>query len=106
VQSIVAGVRSRVLEGRSLAAGLAEFPQVFDELYRATVAAGEQSGHLDPVLERLADYTEIARSCSRKSRMRWSSGTADRSLRRSSASCSATLCRGRACSSRHRSCRC
>ena len=58
VQSIVAGVRSRVLEGRSLAAGLAEFPQVFDELYRATVAAGEQSGHLDPVLERLADYTE------------------------------------------------
>jgi general secretion pathway protein F len=58
VQSIVAGVRSRVLEGRTLAAGLAEFPQVFDELYRATVAAGEQSGHLDPVLERLADYTE------------------------------------------------
>jgi general secretion pathway protein F len=58
VQSIVAGVRSRVLEGRTLASGLAEFPQVFDELYRATVAAGEQSGHLDPVLERLADYTE------------------------------------------------
>src|SRR5690606_15186389 len=28
------------------------------ELYRATVAAGEQSGHLDTVLERLADYTE------------------------------------------------
>jgi general secretion pathway protein F len=31
---------------------------VFPELYRATVAAGEQSGHLDVVLERLADYTE------------------------------------------------
>jgi type II secretory pathway component PulF len=30
----------------------------FPELYRATVAAGEQSGHLDTVLERLADYTE------------------------------------------------
>jgi general secretion pathway protein F len=31
---------------------------VFPEIYRATVAAGEQSGHLDNVLERLADYTE------------------------------------------------
>jgi general secretion pathway protein F len=31
---------------------------VFPEIYRATVAAGEQSGHLDTVLERLADYTE------------------------------------------------
>jgi general secretion pathway protein F len=31
---------------------------VFPELYIATVAAGEQSGHLDTVLERLADYTE------------------------------------------------
>jgi general secretion pathway protein F len=31
---------------------------VFPEIYRATVAAGEQAGHLDAVLERLADYTE------------------------------------------------
>ncbi len=31
---------------------------MFPELYIATVAAGEQSGHLDTVLERLADYTE------------------------------------------------
>ena len=31
---------------------------MFPEIYRATVAAGEQSGHLDAVLERLADYTE------------------------------------------------
>jgi general secretion pathway protein F len=46
------------MEGHTLAAGLAEFPQAFPEIYRATVAAGEQSGHLDPVLERLADYTE------------------------------------------------
>ena len=30
----------------------------FPEIYRATVSAGEQSGHLDEVLERLADYTE------------------------------------------------
>ena len=58
VQSIVLGVRSRVMEGHTLADGLAEFPRVFPEIYRATVAAGEQAGHLDHVLERLADYTE------------------------------------------------
>ena len=58
LKSILLGVRSRVMEGHSLADGLAEFPQAFPEIYRATVAAGEQSGHLDPVLERLADYTE------------------------------------------------
>jgi len=57
-KSIVLGVRSKVMEGHSLADGLAEFPQAFPELYRSTVAAGEQSGHLDLVLERLADYTE------------------------------------------------
>jgi general secretion pathway protein F len=58
VQSIVLGVRARVMEGHTLADGFAEFPRVFPEIYRATVAAGEQSGHLDNVLERLADYTE------------------------------------------------
>ena len=58
VQSIVLGVRAKVVEGHTLAAGLDEFPRVFPEIYRATVSAGEQSGHLDAVLERLADYTE------------------------------------------------
>ena len=57
-KSIVLGVRSKVMEGHTLADGLREFPQAFPELYRATVAAGEQSGHLDVVLDRLADYTE------------------------------------------------
>ena len=58
VQSVVAGVRARVLEGRSLAEGLGAFPKVFPEIFRATVSAGEQSGHLDAVLARMADYTE------------------------------------------------
>ena len=58
VRSIVMGVRAKVMEGHTLADGLADFPAVFDELYIATVAAGEQSGHLDTVLERLSDYTE------------------------------------------------
>jgi general secretion pathway protein F len=58
VKSILLGVRSKVMEGHTLADGLMDFPKAFPELYRATVAAGEQSGHLDAVLERLADYTE------------------------------------------------
>jgi general secretion pathway protein F len=58
VKSVLLGVRAKVLEGHSLADGLGDFPAVFPELYRATVGAGEQSGHLDTVLERLADYTE------------------------------------------------
>jgi general secretion pathway protein F len=58
VRSIILGVRSRVMEGHALADGLAEFPGSFPEIYRATVAASEQSGHLDAVLERLADYTD------------------------------------------------
>ncbi|MDH3645425.1 MAG: type II secretion system inner membrane protein GspF [Gammaproteobacteria bacterium] len=58
LQSVMLGVRARVIEGHPLETGLADFPQAFPEIYRATVAAGEQSGHLDGVLERLADYTE------------------------------------------------
>jgi general secretion pathway protein F len=68
VQSIVLGVRSRVLEGHPLADGLAAFPKAFPEIFRATVAAGEQSGHLDSVLERLADYTENRQELQQKIR--------------------------------------
>ena len=56
--SMVMAVRSRVVEGYSLADSMAEFPHIFDDLYRAMVASGEKSGHLDVVLNRLADYTE------------------------------------------------
>ena len=58
VQRIILGVRSKVVEGHPLADGLRDFPQAFPEIYRATVSAGEQSGKLDQVLERLSDYTE------------------------------------------------
>ena len=58
VRRILIGLRSRVMEGHSLSTSMAAFPRAFPELYRATIAAGEQSGRLDPVLERLADYAE------------------------------------------------
>lgn len=55
---IFSAIRSRVMEGHTLASSLGQFPSAFPVLYRATVGAGEQSGHLAQVLERLADYTE------------------------------------------------
>ena len=58
IKSLMLAVRSKVLEGHSLASSLREFPKIFPEIYQATVDAGEQSGHLDAVLERLADYFE------------------------------------------------
>lgn len=67
--NLLLAVRARVMEGHSLAGGLSDFPHVFPELYRATVAAGEQSGHLDLVLERLADYTEARQQMRSKIQM-------------------------------------
>ncbi|STX29014.1 general secretion pathway protein F [Legionella beliardensis] len=58
VRSLLIGIRAKVLEGYSLAQAMGEFPNSFSELYRATVSAGEQTGRLDLVLEKLADYTE------------------------------------------------
>ena len=58
LKSMLLAVRARVMEGHTLASGLSQFPHVFPEIFRATVAAGEHSGHLDGVLERLADYAE------------------------------------------------
>lgn len=58
IRSMLIAIRAKVMEGYSLADSLAEFPRAFPRLYRSTVAAGEHAGHLDLVLNRLADYTE------------------------------------------------
>ncbi|MBA2647986.1 MAG: GspF family T2SS innner membrane protein variant LspF [Legionella sp.] len=58
VRGLIIGVRSKVLEGYGLAHAMSQYPNSFPELYRATVSSGEQTGHLDKVLEKLADYTE------------------------------------------------
>lgn len=58
IKSMLLGVRAKVMEGHTLADGMAQYPKVFNGLYRSMVAAGERAGHLDTVLNRLADYTE------------------------------------------------
>jgi general secretion pathway protein F len=57
-KNMMMAVRSKVVEGFGLAEALGDFPSIFDTLFIAMVAAGEKSGHLDVVLNRLADYTE------------------------------------------------
>jgi len=66
LKSVLLAVRAQILEGHSFADGLSQFPNVFDNLYTATVRAGEQSGHLDLVLERLASYTESRQTMRQK----------------------------------------
>ena len=57
IQSLMLGVRGHVLEGMSLARSMQQASS-FPPLYTATIAAGEKSGHLDLILNQLADYTE------------------------------------------------
>lgn len=65
-QSMVLAIRAKVLEGYTLAKALAEFPRAFPRLFRSTVSAGEHAGHLDAVLNRLADYTEARQESDQK----------------------------------------
>ncbi len=57
VRNLMSSVRSKVMEGHSLAQGMQQSGR-FPDLYIATIAAGERSGHLDLILDQLADYTE------------------------------------------------
>ena len=66
VRQLLVGIRTRVLEGFSLAQAMEDAPAAFPELYRATIAAGEQTGRLDTVLEKLADYTEYQQQTQQK----------------------------------------
>src|SRR2546421_1276473 len=57
-RELVAHLRSEVNAGSPFARALASAPREFDDVYRGVVAAGEQSGALGQVLERLADDLE------------------------------------------------
>jgi general secretion pathway protein F len=58
IQMILMAVRSDILAGKPLAQALEAFPRIFKKDYIATVSAGEQSGDLAMVFERLADHVE------------------------------------------------
>ncbi len=69
VKRVILQVRSRVLEGFSLAQAMGDNPAAFDNMYRALVRAGEGSGYLSAVLERLADYTQSSQILKQKIKM-------------------------------------
>ncbi len=58
LRELLAALRAEVNGGASFARALASAPREFDEIYRGVVAAGEQSGQLGTVLEKLADDLE------------------------------------------------
>jgi general secretion pathway protein F len=65
-KALIMGIRAKVLEGYSLAQAMSDYPNSFPEIYIATVASGEQSGKLDHILEKLADYTEQTEAIKQK----------------------------------------
>ncbi|RYY73580.1 MAG: type II secretion system protein GspF [Gammaproteobacteria bacterium] len=69
IKRIVLAVRTKVLEGFSLAQAMGENPAAFDDMYRALVRAGESSGYLGPVLDRLADYTQSSQQIQARIKM-------------------------------------
>ena len=66
VRTVLTGVRAQVMEGQSLSEALSSFPKAFPELYRASIQAGEETGKLSLVMERLADYTENTEALRRR----------------------------------------
>jgi len=69
VHELLAGIRAEVMGGSSLSVALAQNPKDFPDIYRALVSAGEHSGHLGMVLERLATYIETRNTLTSKIRL-------------------------------------
>ena len=58
LKSIIISLRDGLKEGRSLGDGLAEYPKTFSKVYIQLVRAGEATGKLETILERLTEYLE------------------------------------------------
>lgn len=66
VSQVLAGVRAEILAGHTLAQAMAKYERVFPDIYRALVKAGEATGELGQVMNRLADYTESRQALQQK----------------------------------------
>ncbi|MCX8514891.1 MAG: hypothetical protein RL017_549 [Pseudomonadota bacterium] len=65
-KTVMMGVKSEVLGGRSLANSMRLFPKVFPDVYCSLVNAGEQSGSLSKVMTKLADHSDKTRELTSK----------------------------------------
>lgn len=66
MRSIIVHLKDGVKEGRSLTDGLSDYPKQFDKIYIQLVKAGEATGNLDMILNRLNGYLERNEEISRK----------------------------------------
>ena len=66
LETIFRSVRERITQGVSFGDALAEYPQLFSQLYVNMVKAGEATGQVDIVLKRLADFLQRQRALQRK----------------------------------------
>lgn len=66
IREVLLGVRASVVAGSALSVAMASYPVIFPEIYRALIHAGEESGELAKVLERLASYTESRHTMKQK----------------------------------------
>lgn len=58
LRSVVISLRDNIKEGKSLADGMAKYPKIFESIYVQLVRAGEASGRLETILDRLTSYFE------------------------------------------------
>ncbi|MDF1800121.1 MAG: type II secretion system F family protein [Planctomycetota bacterium] len=66
LQTMFREIREGITQGLSLGDALAQHPRMFSELYVNMVRAGEATGHVDQVLNRLADFLQAQRALQRK----------------------------------------
>lgn len=66
LREILLNIRADVMAGNSLSHAMGNYPDVFSEVYCAIVNAGEQSGELPNILDRLASYTESKQQLTQK----------------------------------------
>lgn len=66
IREVLLGVRAGVVAGSPLSVAMAAYPTIFPDIYRALIHAGEESGELSKVLERLATYTESRHAMKQK----------------------------------------
>lgn len=66
IREILLGVRSGVIAGNALSVSMATYPLTFPDIYCALIHAGEESGELAKVLDRLANYTEARHAMKQK----------------------------------------
>lgn len=66
MRQVIAAMRSEVLAGNTLARAMEKHRDTFPEIHRALISAGEASGELDTVMDKLASYSEAQQALQQK----------------------------------------